>query len=108
MVVQVIVIAHKNIWIPCHCHKDGVDAGAKRCREEIADLQTNEKGECNNDHSEISVRVVRRVSELKPQEGHQRSCKPNEDSTKGEDRSDQAVVDQRIDATVLDHSGDTS
>lgn len=66
LVVQVIMIVHKDIGIPCNCHENGIDTGTERCSEEVAYLQTDEKGESDNDHGEVAVRVVWRVGELEP------------------------------------------
>lgn len=81
LVVQVVVVAHQDLWVPGHGHEDGVDAGAERCSEEVAYLQADKKRKGNNDHCEVPTRVVRRVGESKPQEGHQRSGKPDKHRT---------------------------
>ena len=35
-VVEIGVFAHKDLRVPCHCNKNGIDATAQRRREDFA------------------------------------------------------------------------
>lgn len=66
LVVQVVVVAHQDLGVPSHGHKNGVDAGAERRGEEVAYLQTDKERKGNNHDGEVSLRVVGRIGELEP------------------------------------------
>ena len=69
--VEVRMIAHQHIWIPCCGYKDRVDTAANGCQEDLAYLKADQKGKRHDDRGESSAGVVGRVGELQVQEGEQ-------------------------------------
>lgn len=63
VLVQLRVLAHHNLGIPCSSHKDGLDTTLQRRGEAVGDLQTDEESIGDDDGSESAVGVVGRVSE---------------------------------------------
>lgn len=58
------MICHGHLGIPRHRHKNGVDTRSNWRHEYLADLQSNEEGECHNDRRECPTMVVCGVSIL--------------------------------------------
>jgi len=69
VLVQLWVLAHHNLRIPCGGHEDGLNTTLQRCGEAVGDLETNEEGVGNHNRSEGAVAVVGRVGKDKVEVG---------------------------------------
>lgn len=122
----------QDLRVPSHRNKYGVDAARQRCREHIANLETDEERKCH-DHRRVSARcVVRGFLDVEEQVSEKCAGISNKDTTKREDRTNQAFlatnvslflypwlalshwiprnlhqacthIDERINSAVLDH-----
>lgn len=63
VLVQLRVLAHHDLRIPCGSHENGLDTTLQRCGEAVGDLKTNEEGIGDDDRSESAVGVVGWVGE---------------------------------------------
>lgn len=56
--VKLRMLAHHYRWIKSSGYEDGVDATRQRRCEDVADLESNEKGKCDDYRGKITVVVV--------------------------------------------------
>lgn len=103
LVVQIRVVPDHDLGIPRHGHKDGIDAAAERRGEDVADLQADQERKGADDDREVAVGIVRGLGELEVEEREQRGGEADEERAEREDGADQALVDEGVDAAVLDH-----
>lgn len=103
LLVQFRVLRHQDLRVPGGRHEYCVDATAERCGEDVADLQSDQKGESNNHRREITIRIVSRVGEGEVEIGHQRAGIAYEGCTHAEHRANETFIDKGIDSTLLDH-----
>ena len=104
--VEIRMITHEHVGVPRSCDKDGVDAAANGCHEDLADLEADEEGKGHDDRRESAGVVVARGSELEVEKSEECAEVGDEGGTHGEYGADQAVVDECVDAPVFHHSGD--
>lgn len=101
--VEVRMIAHQHLWIPGASDKDCVNAAAERSRKDVADLQANEEGKSDNNRRVCAILVVGGRSEDEVEIGKEGTCVSDECSTHTENGADQALINKRVNSTILDH-----
>ena len=53
--VKVVVILNESWTVPGHCNEDGVDTSTKGSQQDLASLQTNDKGKAHDDLDELAL-----------------------------------------------------
>ena len=101
--VDICMVAHQYLWIPRRSHKNRINTAANRRHEDLADLQTDQ--ECKrHDHRRVgAASVVGWVCELQVKVRKESTEVTNECRAHGQDRSDQAIIDQGVDSAVFHH-----
>ena len=61
--IKLRVISDQNLGIPRSSNEDSVDTTAKRCGEDISNLEPDKECKSNNDGRVASISVVCRISE---------------------------------------------
>lgn len=92
-VVEIRVLAHQDLWIPCHGNENRVNTAAQWRCEDVADLQSNQESKCYDDCRIAAVSVVRRRSEDEVEVSQQGAGVSNEGRSHGQNGSDQTFVD---------------
>lgn len=102
--IEIGMIPHQHIRIPRRRNKYGVDAAADGGQEDLTDLQADEEGKGHDDGREGASGVVFRLGELQVEVGEEGAEVGHECGTHGQDGTNQAIVDERVDAAVFHHS----
>lgn len=102
--IQLSMLLNQHLWIPRSRDKDGIDTTVQRDHEAPGDLETDQKCIEHNDGGEGAARVVRRVRDIQIYIGDQCTGDTNEQAAHRQDGTHQTFVNQRVDATVLDHA----
>lgn len=92
----------QSLWVPGHGNKDRVNAARQRNSEAVRDLKTDQEGVRNDDGCKVAITIVGWVGEDEVEVGHQCAHEGDKGGAHCEDWSDQALVDEGIDAAVLD------
>lgn len=106
LLIQVRMLGHHNLRVPGCCDEDSVDTTADRRGEDIADLQSDEEGKRHHDRGIRSRRVVGRVRVDHVQIREQGARVRDKGRSHGKHRADEALVNQGVDAAVLDQTGE--
>lgn len=69
--IEIRVIAHQDIRVPCGSDKEGVYPAADWCHEDLADLKSDEEGESQYDGGESASLVVARLGEFEIEVGQE-------------------------------------
>ena len=66
-IIEVRMIAHQNVRVPCSRHEQGIDTATDRRHEYLTDLQSDEEGESHDYRGESAALVVTGFCELEIQ-----------------------------------------
>lgn len=86
------MVSYHDLRIPARGNKDGVNTTAKRRREDVPDLETNQKRVGHNNGSEASIAIVWGVSFEEVQIGKEGACIADEDGAERENWTDKAIL----------------
>jgi len=100
--VQLWVLVDHDRGIERSRNEDGIDTAGDGRDEDLANLQADEEGESDNNRGEASIIIVGRVGEDKVQVCEECAGVGYEGGAHGQDRTDEALVDEGVDAAVLD------
>lgn len=101
---KIRVIPHQHLGIPRARHEDRIHPAANRRQEDLTHLQPDQEGKRHDDGCELAAFIVCRVRELEVEEREQAAEVGDEGAAHGEDRPDEAIVDEGVDAAVFHHT----
>lgn len=105
--VEIWMVSHQNVRVPCRCDKNGVHAAADRRQENLAHLKSDEEGKRQDDSSITATLIVSRACKLEIEKGKQSAKIANESRAHREHRTNEAIVHKCIDTSILHHPIDS-
>ena len=106
LLVQFWVIVDHGSRVECRSNKDGVNSARNWRDKDLADLQPDNESKCDDDGSELAVAIVARRCEYQVQVCEESASISHKSGAHGQHRTDQAFVDEGVDAAVFDQASE--